>query len=317
MNWRQMASDYLTFSRKEKVGIILILLVIFLVFLFPYISTRTVNTISTTDSAWISRIQNLERKTSDKMTDLAENEEDNRVYQYDQRLSSQPHITLFYFNPNTLPAEDWKKLGLRDRTIKTILNYREKGGRFYKPEDLQKIYGLQKQEYERLAPYIRIESPGFTKTSAGKPDFLKTENPPVFRYAIIDINEADTTQFISLPGIGSRLAARIINFRDKLGGFYSIEQVGETYGVPDSTFQKIKPFLKLGNRHVQKININEATAAELSAHPYLTWQVAKAIVAYRNEHGRFSVLEELKKVMLVTEELFLKTVPYLTVNLPE
>jgi DNA uptake protein ComE-like DNA-binding protein len=68
-----------------------------------------------------------------------------------------------------------------------------------------------------------------------------------FTIFIIDINSADTTSFIALPGIGSKLAARIINFRDKLGGFYSVAQVGETFGLPDSTFQKIKQYLKLEN----------------------------------------------------------------------
>ena len=72
------------------------------------------------------------------------------------------------------------------------------------------------------------------------------------RYSIIDVNTADTTAFISLPGIGSKLAARIITFREKLSGFYSVEQIGETYGLPDSTFQKIKQYLKLDNASVKK-----------------------------------------------------------------
>jgi competence protein ComEA len=72
-----------------------------------------------------------------------------------------------------------------------------------------------------------------------------------------------------LPGIGSKLSQRIIAFRNKLGGFYSVEQVGETYRLPDSTFQKIKPKLILGNNNVKQININAASIDEMKAHPYL------------------------------------------------
>ena len=117
---------------------------------------------------------------------------------------------------------------------------------------------------------------------------------------------------IALPGIGSKLAARIITFREKLGGFYSLDQVGETYGLPDSTFQKIKQWLKLENALVKKININTATVDEMKFHPYIKYSLANPIVAYRNEHGPFSRIEDIKKVMAVTEDVYKKIAPYLT-----
>ena len=103
-------------------------------------------------------------------------------------------------------------------------------------------------------------------------------------YTIVDINKADTSAFISLPGIGNKLALRIVNFREKLGGFYSIDQIGETYGLPDSSFQKIKPFLKLETSLLKKFNINSATKDEMKLHPYIKWNLANAIVEYRNQH---------------------------------
>jgi competence ComEA-like helix-hairpin-helix protein len=125
---------------------------------------------------------------------------------------------------------------------------------------------------------------------------------------------ADTTAFIALPGIGSKLASRIISFRDKLGGFYSVEQVGEVYGLQDSTFQKIRKWLKLENASVKKININTATAEELKSHPYIRWNLAKLIIAYRNEHGAFGKTGDLKNITEVTEEVFEKMNHYLTVD---
>lgn len=74
---------------------------------------------------------------------------------------------------------------------------------------------------------------------------------------MVTINDADTSAFIALPGIGSKLSARIVAFRDKLGGFYSVEQIGETWGLADSTFQKIKGRLQVSGE-VRKINVNTA-----------------------------------------------------------
>ena len=71
-------------------------------------------------------------------------------------LSNESKGQLFYFDPNVLPFEGWKKLGIREKTIGTIQNYLHKGGHFSKPEDLKKIYGIRADEYKRLEPYIRI-----------------------------------------------------------------------------------------------------------------------------------------------------------------
>ena len=117
-----------------------------------------------------------------------------------------------------------------------------------------------------------------------------------------------------MPGIGSKLSQRIIAFRNKLGGFYSVNQVGETYLLPDSTFQKIKSRLIIGSSHVKQININAASIDEMKAHPYLRYNLANAIFQYRQQHGNFNSVEEIKKIMLVTEDIFNKVAPYLTVQ---
>jgi len=91
-----------------------------------------------------------------------------------------------------------------------------------------------------------------------------------------------------------------------------VAQVGETFGLPDSTFQKIKQYLKLENTSIKKININTATVDELKLHPYIRWGLANPIIAYRNEHGPFLKVEDLKKVMAVTEEIYNKMAPYLS-----
>lgn len=320
MNWQEFVRDCLTFTRKERIGILVALSLLFLIFLLPKFSGNKTSPNIELDTSWVSMIKQLEIKEDNK-NDLNSNNpgEENFGYQYDRNLSNATKAELFYFDPNTLSPDGWKKLGLRDKTVKTIQNYINKGGRFKKPEDLQKIYGLGKNEFDRLTPYIKIEPADFANKYGGGTSVnnsTETKKSIVYspRYSIIDINTADTAAFISLPGIGSKLAARIVSFREKLGGFYTIEQIGETYGVPDSTFQKIKPYLKLENTTIRKVNINSATIDELKAHPYIKFSIANPIVNYRNEHGSFTKLEDLKKVMVVTDEIYNKIIPYLSMQ---
>ena len=322
MKWQQIVHDYFSFTWKERIGIIAIITLIVIVWFLPQlISSKTKNKISLGDTSWISEAKKLERKNeeSSEKRNFTTGNDGEYNYSFQKPLNSyfnKQKGELFYFDPNNLPTEGWQRLGIRDKTIQTIQNYLSKGGKFKKPEDLQRVYGLHQDEYERISPYIKIEETIDTKNSENQnsksEDSARPLSTNTSRYSVIDINLADTIAFISLPGIGSKLAARIVNFRDKLGGFYSVDQVGETYGLPDSTFQKIKQYLKLENKSVKKININTSTVDELKVHPYIKYSLANPIVAYRNEHGPFTKVEDLKKVMVVTEEIFKRVAPYLT-----
>jgi len=326
LKWQEFISDYLVFTRKDRIGILIVVgLILFALFLPDILSKTSGDRATKIDTAWMAAVKRSAIKVRDSPTgQYQKNDNDNAyAYQYDRRKSSytdhaKPKGELFHFDPNTISTSDWRRLGLRDKTIRTIENFLNKGGHFYKPEDLQKIYGLHDDEYERLAPYIKIES----KSSKTIEEFVlpktKDETQPVktyaARYAIIDVSTADTTALISLPGIGSKLAARIVTFREKLGGFYSIDQVGEVYGLADSIFQKIKQYLKLENPQVKKINVNSATAEEMRSHPYIKYSLANPIVAYRNEHGAFSKIEDVRKVMVITDQIYEKIAPYLTIQ---
>jgi competence ComEA-like helix-hairpin-helix protein len=323
MNWAKISKDYLTFSKKDRIAILVLTICLLAVFFLPKMLRSSKTTIYTpADTSWITAAKRLEQKNTE--TEAAEqypNSSDYAAaYTYDRSSSSFSDYkkgALFYFNPNTLSKEGWQQLGLRDKTIQTIQNYLSKGGQFKKPADLQKVYGLHRDQYERLAPYIQLENSLENNTaktyneSNFTPDQKRTN--AYIRYSTVEINTADSNSFIALPGIGSKLAARIISFREKLGGFSHVEQVKETYGLPDSTFQRIKPYLQV-NTAVKKININTATVDQLKAHPYIRYTLANPIIAYRNEHGTFTRLEDIKKIMLITEEVFQKISPYISLK---
>lgn len=319
-NPKKYLPEYLSFTRKERTGImaivVLILLFITLPILFPLFNKSK----AVDHTAFEKEIAELNvREDSSTGYSKRNSDDDNEVHYYQPSeknyYSKSPKGELFYFDPNTLPVEGWKKLGVREKTASTIQKYISKGGRFYKPEDIGKIWGLHEDEVKRLLPYVRIESKPENKFAPERTvPTTNTYEKPKFTIATVDINEADTSAFIALPGIGSKLANRIIAFREKLGGFYKVEQVAETYGLPDSTFQKIKDKLVIGNSNVKKMNINNATMDELKVHPYIRYNIANAIVQYRNAHGDFSALNDLKKIMIITDDIYNKVAPYLTVK---
>lgn len=215
--------------------------------------------------------------------------------------------TLAFFNPNTAKEVELLQLGLSKRVVNNIINYRNKGGRFYKASSFKKIYGLEEATYNKLAPYIVIES---TKPTS---DSLQSKRKYVKNIAgiVIDINQATAEEWQQLHGIGTYFSKKITNFRTYLGGFSTIDQVAETYGLKPETFEQIKPYLKL-SPVIKKININEVEAKELSKHPYLSWQESLAIYNYRQHHGAYTSKEDLEKVLLLKPEVVEKIIPYLS-----
>lgn len=313
---QQFLKDYFSFTRKERAGIISVVSVILLLIIapaiFPYLTKKKE----------IPDHQAFEKEIAQLSIDSsAKNSYKNfdNGYYNDYSIADKKNITVkpevFFFDPNTASKNDWIKLGVREKTAETIQKYISKGGKFYKPEDIKKIWGLRSTDVERLLPYVSIR-----ETKKEYPVYEKkeyTHNTSSYAKKTIqqvDINLADTTGYIALPGIGSKLSQRIIAFREKLGGFYSVEQVSETYFLPDSTFQKIKPFLVVNSNSIKKININQASVDEMKSHPYLKYTLANAIVQYRKQHGNFNDIEGIKKIMLVTDDIFIKIAPYLTLE---
>lgn len=215
---------------------------------------------------------------------------------------------LFEFNPNTVSKEELIKLGLPLKTVFTWLHYVEKGGHFYKREDLKKLYTLSDKDYQRISPYVVLPGEIAHPVSRIAPSNLHTYKAT----RIIDLNIADTADLKSLPGIGSVLAERIIAFRNALGGFYSIDQLKEVYHLPDSTFDKIAARISVNSSDVKKININQATYQDLSRHPYLR-PFAKAILQERKKRGTFRSLDQLQQIPLINEQKYRKIAPYLTI----
>jgi len=232
-----------------------------------------------------------------------------KEYERDQYGSqAKDHAPLaepFNFDPNSADEATLQKLGIPEKAVRAMLNYRAKGGRFRKKEDLAKIYSLPEADYQRLESYIQID-PGQT---ADKSKFGAAPAPATATISI-DINKASAEEWQRLRGIGEKTAGRIVAYREKLGGFAAVEQVGETFGLPDSTFQHIKPQLSF-SPIFKPLAVNAAGIDELDAHPYLSRKEATAIAAYRANHGDYKNFEDVKKVKALSSKTLEKIKPYL------
>lgn len=313
--WRQFLKDYFSFTKKERQGIILTGTLILILILFSFFLPYFINEEAVDFTQFEKEIARLRIDSSTKKW-YAKNSDD--VYFNDHtpvKFEKFRKPSVFFFDPNTATIEDWTKLGIRQRTVETIKKYIAKGGKFYQPADLKKIWGLSKDDADRLIPYVTIKNPAKEQPAYEKKIYPK-RSYSYTPHAInkVDINAADSTAYIALPGIGSKLSKRILSFRDKLGGFYSIDQVGETFLLPDSTFQKIKPYLTMSNSSVKKININTSSIDEMKIHPYIRYYLANAIFQYRQQHGAFNSVEQVKKILIVTDDIYLKVFPYLAVE---
>ena len=317
---KEWLKDYFSFTKKERTGAIVLSILIIAIFIAPNFFRQYYTGPDETELKLIrSEIGLIKQPNKDSSEE--KNPEQYTAREKYNNPESAISEKLFRFDPNTLSIDGWKKLGVKEKVIQTIRHYIDKGGKFRRAKDLKRIYGLKPEQADRLILFVEIKNPvvedSFEKKEKSFRKDIIPDKPNKFREykkTIIDINLADTTAWIDLPGIGSKLAARIINFREKLGGFYSIDQVGETFGLADSVFQKIKSRLQISAMGVKQIEINKASFDELKQHPYIRWNIAQAIVRYREQHGPFIAIADLSQINIIDNELLRKIKPYLIFN---
>ncbi len=293
---------FFIFTKKERNGIIGLIILLVFIILLPSLYNHSFPDKSAALPIDIKEYQVLLTRPNVKATSA-----DYPIKSTDKKRT----VHLFDFDPNTLSVEGWQRLGVSEKTISTIQKYLSKGGKFYKSTDISNIYGLSESLSSLLIPHVKIDRI-FSKQANKKSFFDSRKN--AFSNTIIDINLADSAALDKLPGIGAKLSARILSFRNQLGGFYSLDQLGEVYGLVDSVYQKIKSSLVIPNPIPRKININKVSFDELAAHPYVRYKLAKAIIQFRTQHGEYHEVADIKKIVLIDEDVFNKLVHYFSVE---
>ncbi len=305
---RKQIQSYFTFSKKELNGILVLFILITLILVFPF----CYRLLDETEHYDLRRFH--EEIAEFKASALKRNRDYRSVREKIKEKELEPDY--FEFDPNNLKESDWHRLGLSPKQARVIHNYRSKGGRFYKNEDLKKIYSITGQQYERLEPYIRIGSDRLKSISHRKLPDIKNDSYTKKREVIrIELNSADSAFLDQIRGIGPAFASRIIRFRNRLGGFHSKEQLREVYGMDSLRYAQLEDQVLVDQSLLNKLNINTATFEQLRNHPYLTYKQINAILQYRKQHGNYAAAGDLKKVLILNEEIIRKIEPYLAFDL--
>lgn len=319
---RPALREYFTFNNREKRGILFLSAVI-------GVLIAAMNTVH----LWVPHATYQHDQFEEELASLAavkeakQKEAEERKQQYAQKRSwyskpkaeadkPKPPAERFTFNPNNLPIADWMRLGLSEKQAMSIHKYESAGGSFRKAADVAKMYTISDELFAELEPWIDIPAPApkpaSTYAKVPKPQAIQPRQPyKKWEPPTMELNSATAEDLEKLRGIGPVLSQRIVKYRDARGGFQSIDQLTDVYGVKPEVLEENRKYLTIKPAPIFKLNINDCTAEQLQQHCHIQWKVVNAIIAYRDMHGPYTQLDQLQNCKLVDAEIFSKIAPLL------
>ena len=300
-----------SFTRQERRGVLYVAIIVLITIGFRYFMPYLVKEEASFDTAkFESEIKQFENR---QLILTKEAEEKRKKYKKPQYVSydkksyksykKNKSVKYHKFNPNTATIKDWKNFGFSEKQSKVIVNYIKRSGGIKSKSELKNIFVIDERKYRELYPFINIEKIAETENvSTEKNIELKNK---------IELNSATVHELMSVKGIGEKTAERILKYRNILGGFYSLTQLNEVYGISEENYMKMKLQLKINRLAIKRININFADKQELAHNPYISFEEAKNIINYKVNNGAFKSVNDLFINNLVTNE---KLRYYLTIE---
>jgi len=302
---KKMLKEYFTFTAKQRNGLIGVFILLGLALLYLNVDFNSAEDDGTDMQQFKEDLAALKQE-SEKSAYTTQATSDSKSKENSKK--SDPY-EFHEFDPNEISDEEWLKMGLKQWQVNAIKAYRAKAGNFQKPEDLAKLNAIPVDFHQKIRPFLRFNENNKSETLEVSPDHNEKIKP-----LLINVNQAFTHDLVKIKGIGPAFSSRILKYRNWLGGFYKLDQLLEVYGLKDSLYQEIIPFLTLDTNQIRKININSIMILELKKHPYINWNTARAIVNYRDQHGDYNSVQDIRKTDLVSAELYRKIAPYFSVS---
>lgn len=305
-----MWKDWFYYSRRERNGIVVLLIILMLLLIARMFMPDLVKHEKFDYSIYQAKIDSFKQALYNDSVFTARLKEDEFV-----------RDSLYKFDPNEVDSFKMRQLGFGSVSINNIKRYRNAGGVFKKAEDLGRIYSISEKELNQLSPFISIVSTDGPKRKQKyepandkvkeKPEIIKvveSHKPAI----LIEMNSADTALLKVLPGIGDVFSERIIKYRDWLGGFYSLDQLNEVYGLRPELILSLSDQLEIDTTLLEKLYINEISVNQMKGHPYLDFYQARAIYDYRKNVKSIDDFQELLTIKALDTVNLERLEPYLS-----
>jgi competence protein ComEA len=211
------------------------------------------------------------------------------------------------FDPNTYSINDWMKLGMSQKQADLILKFGKRG--FYSDEDLKKVFVISDKFFQVIRDSLVYPEKKSKENSSFEKNLSLNASQ---KTQIIELNTANEKDLLTLKGIGPFFAKNIIKKRNEFGGFIKKEQLLEVWKLDQEKLNAFEMNLSINPTLIQQLPLNSVSDEDLKKHPYITWNVANSIVKIREQLGGFQSIEDIKRSVLINEELYNKLKPYLT-----
>lgn len=302
--------NFFGFSRTETNGFIILLILMVAILSVPFLSKKIY-------SFYQQPLQSQKDKVRLNSLLLALK---NRV-EIKREVTEEKSYQTFDLNKST--SKQLIQSGFPEFLAERIVRYREKVKPFDSKKELLKIYGVDSAFYQKIHPYIKVTKlqKGFSPDLANEDSYSykiekeKNLSATLKKEKIIrfDLNKADSLQLQKIYGIGPAYSKRIIKYRAYLGGFYSIHQLKEVYGLKKENIDSLEKYVFFEDElNLKQLKVNQLNADSLAQHPYISYKEANLIVNYRKQHGEFKSVSDLLPIKILDSSWVKKVTPYLT-----
>jgi competence ComEA-like helix-hairpin-helix protein len=305
----KITEEFFSWSKQERMAVIVLSVLLLLLFsgdilfkhIYPYKDLRLA---PDSLAIYLERIDRLER-------DLASRDEEAQSV---KQVQEKPKIRPF--DPNDLDLKGWQEMGFSQKQSESLLKYKKLIDGFDSKKDLAEAFVVSEEKFRELEPYIAIKDSYKDRAHEITEEYASkiSEKVEIESAVYLELNSCDSISLLQLKGIGPFYAGKIISYRKELGAYVSMDQLLEIWHFDTLKLKSIRPYIWVDSTRTSKLNINLAAVDSLRRHPYISWNQANAIVNYRDQHGQFTSIEDLSKIMIFNDSIISKLEPYIRLD---